>query len=83
MDSKINYLELEAACRKYIPGINHHSCENIIRPEEQFVRIKLGDEPIRVIKEEDADVMWNSASMFLESYMKGFFRRSKKEAKNV
>lgn len=78
MDSRTNYLELEAACRKYIPGLNHHSHEDMIKPDEQFVKIKLGKEPIRVIKEEDADIMWNSASMFLESYMKQYFRKNRR-----
>ena len=78
MDSRTFYLSLEKACKEYIPELNHHSREDLIKPEEQFVRIKLGDEPIRVIKEEDADIMWNSACMFLESYMKQYFRKNKR-----
>ncbi|PHU36034.1 hypothetical protein [Pseudobutyrivibrio ruminis] len=80
MDSKTMYLNLEQSCRAYVPGLNHHVKESLYRPEENFLKIKLKDEVVRTIKEEDIDAMWHAAKMALESFV---FSYMEKEAMNV
>lgn len=72
MDSKAEYLKLESVCANYIPKLNHHSKESLYRPEENFLKIKIGEEVIRTIKEEDAEIMWYSGKCYLEGYIKQY-----------
>ena len=79
MDSKEQYIDLEIACKKYIPKLNHHAYESILKPEEQFLKIQIGDEVIRTIREEETEIMWYSGKLYLESYMKTFMEGKENE----
>lgn len=68
MDTKMQYLEIEAAIRKIEPRLGHHSLESLIKPEDQFLQIYVGEKVIRTIREEDADLMWHAGTATLKSY---------------
>ena len=79
MDSKTEYINLEIVCKQYIPKLNHHVYESILRPDEQFLKIQIGDEVIRTIREEESEIMWYSGKLYLESYMKTFMEGKENE----
>ena len=79
MDSKEEYISLEIACRRYLPKLNHHAYESILKPDEQFLKIQIGDEVIRTIREEESEIMWYSGKLYLESYMKTFMEGKENE----
>lgn len=79
MDSKEEYISLEIACKRYVPKLNHHVYESILKPDEQFLKIQIGDEVIRTIREEESEIMWYSGKLYLESYMKTFMEGKENE----
>ncbi len=79
MDSKTEYINLEIACKQYIPKLNHHVYESILKPDEQFLKIQIGDEVLRTIREEESEIMWYVGKLYLESYMKTFMEGKENE----
>ena len=72
MDSKAAYIELEKTCKNYIPELSHHVRESLYRPDENFLKIKVGEEVIRTIKEEEPEIMWYAGRLYLENYIKQY-----------
>lgn len=82
--TKERFIKLEKYLREtYVPDLNHHSYENLLKPKENMLQVLRGEKIVRTIKEEDIEVLWYAGIKTLEELAEKVLVRERKELKNV